>query len=88
MSAKHNLRQIFADKEILEEIQNSLGSGPRRTELQAKITDGSEATLDRLLSGDEGPINETLNLTEAEAIILAEGRPPLLIQDNKWEKPR
>ncbi len=85
MNNKHNLKQLLADKAVMEEIQNKHGT----TALESAaggFSDGSESNLDVLLSGTEGGLMDG-NYTQLEAIVLLTGRPPLLIQDGKWEEP-
>lgn len=85
MNNKHSLRQLLADKAVMEEIQNRHG----KTTLESAaggFSDGSESNLDVLLSGNESGLKDG-NYNQLEAIVLLTGRPPLLIQDEKWEEP-
>lgn len=58
---------------------------------QSSTLESVNETIDKeqfykLLSQDESAVSSG-SLTTAEAIILEKGRPPLLIQDGKWEEP-
>jgi endonuclease G len=82
---KHNLKQLLADKAVMEEIQSEHG----RISLESAVgvlSDGSESNLDVLLSGNGEDILDG-NYSQLEAIVVLTGRPPLLIQDGKWEEP-
>ncbi|RWX42983.1 endonuclease G [Candidatus Electrothrix aarhusensis] len=88
MNGHSNLRNIFADKKVMEEIQNRFGSGSGKTELESAVTDGSLVNLDVLLDGNESALSPgDAPTTQLEAIIEFIGRPPLLIQDGEWETP-
>lgn len=85
MNNKHSLKQLLADKAVIEEIQNKLGKSGLES-AAGGFSDGSESNLDVLLSGDERGVMEG-DYTQLEAIVLIEGRPPLLIQDGTWQTP-
>ncbi|MCP4363942.1 MAG: protease [Planctomycetes bacterium] len=88
MSTYNNLRNIFSDKKVMEEIQNRFGGGAGKAELESAVTDGSVVNLDVLLDGNESALSPGhAPTTQLEAIIEFIGRPPLLIQDGKWEAP-
>lgn len=84
MNNKHSLKQLLADKAVMEEIQNRHGKSGLES-AAGGFSDGSESNLDLLLSGNERGVIEG-NYTQLEAIVLLTGRPPLLIQDGQWEK--
>ena len=86
MNSKYSLKQLLADKDVMEEIRNKQG----KTALESAaggFTDGSESRLDLVLGSNESGITGG-DYTQLEAIVLLTGRPPLLIQDGKWETPK
>lgn len=82
---KASLNHLLGDVEVMNELRSSHD----RVALESAaggFTDGSESNLDGLLSGAESEIRPE-RYTQVEAIVLLTGRPPLLIQDGKWQEP-
>lgn len=77
---KRYLHSLLRDKATMEEMANQSGM---LESLNESVDNGQ---LQRLLGQDESVITDG-PLTQAEAIILERGRPPLLIQDGKWQEP-
>ena len=90
------LGSLFRDKEIVEALKGSVdtlksdlakSAGVGLNEgLAANIgVEAMSEQLDKLLDKQESVPG---SFGEQEAIVLLTGRPPLLIQDGKWEQPR
>ncbi|XYI01499.1 DNA/RNA non-specific endonuclease [Sorangium sp. So ce1128] len=76
---KAPLYSLLSDHRVLDDL--------RHGELEAAVPHDQRAQLDLLVHGTEGAITPGA-YTDTEAIILTRGRPSLLVQDGKWEKPR
>lgn len=83
MTNKSNLKYLLADQEVMEEMQEAHTRSKYGTEA---ATEGSPG-LESLLEGDDSGIVDGA-YSPLEAIILVTGRPVLLVQDGKWEKPQ
>ena len=90
------LRSLLADKAVMESLRDNFNflKGAMASAVGFGANEGLEGTvgveqdltqLEMLLDGRESAPFEFGN---NEAIILLVGRPPLLIQDGKWEDPR
>lgn len=79
---KKYLHSLLQDKAVMENMANETAS--------VATLEGTEeinpAQLEQLLSQNESAITDG-PMTRTEAIILERGRPPLIVQDGKWEEP-
>jgi len=82
---KNPLRSLLSDTAVMEEIRG--GSQALESMTEAFPGDSGQ-TLDALLEGQESAISEASEYSNLEAIVLLRGRPVLLIEDGKWEKPQ
>jgi endonuclease G len=89
------LRSLLNDEEVMEELRNeaanlretvaeAVGLGRREGLAGGVGAESAHARLEHLLAGREAA---TANFGEPEAIILAKGRPALLVQGGQWEDP-
>lgn len=82
---KFCLKHLLADKVVLEDFQSNFERIALLSALGG-VSEGLESNLDMLLSCNESAIADE-GYSQLEAIVLLTGRPPLLIQDEKWEEP-
>lgn len=86
MNPKSNLKHLLADTEVMNELRN-VAATPAVAGAEARSA-ADEAVLKRIVEGDESAISLSSHYNQTEAIVLLTGRPPLLIQDGVWARPK
>lgn len=91
------LKSLMRDKSVVEAIKNDLETIKQETRQLVGAGVGAESLLGenesvleslQLETVLEKPVDQLDQFGLLEAIILSTGRPPLLIKDGIWEKPR